>query len=557
MKAEGLDDASISRENVLRRGAKCVKGLDARRSNIYIAASIKELIKGSLGPEGRDKLIVNPKEGPALTSDGYIMLRRMKELADHPVVNILYEATFAMKNEYGDGKKSILILAGELLKKAYTMIGKKIHPAIIVEGYSKAASKALEALREMSEPLSTHDVDGLRSLAKTAMCGGLSDVEAERLAELAAHTIQRLSFGSSKASSLELDMVKLISIPGGAVSDSELVEGVVIKNDVLHQNMPRRVENAGIALMTMPLEMKKVTYTHDGAKLEILTPENWTQFLDEERKCMLGLVEALEKAGAKLVLTQWDIDNYVQYELAERGIMAAERVKEEDLLLVAKATDAKLIKEQGAVSPEFIGFAGLVEEKRVQGTRPAERRWIFIRNCRNPRSATIIVRGVVEERNKEVGRSLKNALRVLKAFLEEGAIVGGAGSTEMELSFRLRSWARGLPGKEQIAALAFADALEEIPAILAENLGLDPLETVMKLRAEHHAGKKWAGVDARKRTICEDVLKEGIIEPYPLKAQVIKTAAEISTLLLRIDDQIYASRSREARKPREIPQDKR
>jgi len=552
-----LDSASISCENVLRRGAKCVRGLDARRSNLYIAASINELIKSSLGPEGRDKLIVDSKEGLAVTSDGYIMLRRMKELADHPVVNLLYEAAFAMKNEYGDGKKSILILAGELLEKAFTMISRRMHPAIIVEGYSKAASKALEALREMAEPLRVHDNAGLHSLAKTAMCGGLSEVESERLAELAVQAMRRLTVGSSKTSAVELDMLKLISIPGGSISDSELIEGVVIKNDVIHQNMPRRVVNAGVALMTMPLEMKRVTYTHDGAKLEILSPEKWTQFLDEERKHMLRLVEDLEKAGARLVLTQWDIDNYVQYELAKRGIMAAERVKDDDLLLLAKATNATLIKDQNDVSPEYIGFAGMVEEKRVQGTRPAERRWIFIKNCRNPQSVTIIVRGVVEERNREVGRSLKNALRVLKAFLEDRAIVGGAGSTELELSIRLRSWARGLPGKEQIAALAFADALEAIPAILAENIGLDPLDTVMNLRAQHSAGKKWAGVDAKKRAICEDALKEGIIEPHTLKAQVLKTAAEISTLLLRIDDQIYASKEREARKPREpIPEKK-
>jgi thermosome len=519
---------------ILKEGTKRTVGRDALRSNIAAAKALAEVLKTSLGPRGLDKMLVDSFGDVTVTNDGATIVKEME--VQHPAAKLLVEVAKAQDAEVGDGTTSAVVLAGTLLAKAEELLDQDIHPSIIIEGYTKALKEALKILRESSISVNIEDRDTLRKIVKTTIAskyvGG--DIVADKLTEIAidaALTVAEPRPGGTKE--FRVDDVKIEKKKGGNVLDTQLVYGIVLDKEVVHPGMPRRVEKARIALLDAALEVEKPEIT---AKINITSPEMIKAFLDEEAKMLKEMVDKIAEVGANVVICQKGIDEVAQHFLAKRGIMAVRRVKRSDLEKLERATGGKIVSSIRDLKPEDLGYAELVEERKVGNDK-----MVFVEGCKNPRAVTILVRGASDMVLDEIERSIKDALNVLRNIMRVPRIVPGGGAAEIEVAIKLREFASKIGGKEQLAIEAFASALEEIPMILASSAGKDPLEVLMELRKMHAEGKKNAGIDVITAEIVEDMSTRNVIEPLLVKEAMIKTAAEAALAILKIDDIIAAS----------------
>jgi thermosome len=516
---------------ILKEGTSRTVGRDAQRANIMAVRTIAEAVKSSLGPMGMDKMLVSSFGDVTITNDGATILKEMD--VQHPAAKMMVEVAKAQDSEVGDGTTTAVVLAGELLKNSEELLDQDVHATIIMDGYRKAMNKALELLDQIAKPVDPMDRDILKQAALTTLSGKAAVAASrELLADLSVKAILEVARKVGDKYAVDVDDVKVEKKRGESLAETQLIKGLVIDKEVVHPGMPKRVEKAKIALLECPLEIEKTEMT---AKINITNPEQMKAFLDEEVRMLRNMVEKIASVGANVVLCEKGIDDAAQHFLAKKGILAARRIKHSDMEKLAKATGGKAVTSIEDLSPNDLGEAELVEERKV-----GDEKMIFVEGCKNPKAVAILIRGSSDMSIKEAERSVHDALCVVRNIVQEPKIVPGGGAIETELALRLKDWARSLAGREQLAALKFAEALEAIPCILAENAGLSPIDIMVKLRAEHEKGNVSAGINLKDGTIA-DMYALNVVEPVSVKKQAIKSATEAALMILKIDDVIAAS----------------
>ena len=518
---------------VLKEGSGRSRGRDAQHANIMAAQIVAETVKSALGPKGMDKMLVDSSGDVTITSDGRTILDKMD--VQQPAAKMMVEVAKTQDAEVGDGTTTVVIVASELLGKAEDLMSKGVHPIVIIEGYSKAASKALETLEKIAIPVKPTGKEFLKKVAATSMASKLVSENKEQLAEIAVEAVLNVAQKVGDDYVVDLDDIMVEKKPGESVTETKLVEGLVLDKEVVHSGMPKRVEKAKIALLGSALEVKKTEF---DAKINIERPEQMESFLREEENMLKAMVEKIVTAGANVVICQKGIDDMAQHFLARKGILAVQRGKESDMKKLGKATSGKIVTNLEGLTKSDLGYAELVEERKIGNDK-----MIFVEGCKNPRSVAILIRGGTERFLDEAERSVHDALCVVRDVVQEPKILAGGGSPEMEIARTLRGYAGSLPGREQLAVQSFAEAVESVPLTLGENAGLDPIDILTELRARHEKGEKWAGVDVFAGKI-EDMWKLGVYEPLAVKKQIIKSATEAATMILRIDDVIAAGKMR-------------
>lgn len=517
---------------ILKEGATQTKGRDAQKNNIAAAKLIAEVVKSSLGPRGMDKMLVDGLGDVTITNDGATILKEID--VQHPAAKMMVEISKATDNEVGDGTSSVVVLAGALIEKAEELIAKDVHPTIIVDGYRKSALKSLEILNHLAQKIDGGNKSELVKVAKTSMQTKLVSKESDALSELVVNATLEVSEPNESGYSVDIDDVKVEKKAGGSLRDTKLIKGIVLDKEVVHGGMPKRVEKAKIALINSALEIEKTEF---DAKININSPDQMKMFLEEENKMLKNMVDRIISSGANVAICQKGIDDVAQHYLAKSNILAVRRVKESDMTKLSRATGARTVNNLEDLSSKDLGLADLVEERKVETDK-----WVFIEGCKHPKAVTILIRGGSQRVVDEAERSIHDALMVTKDVMEKPLIVAGGGSPESFVAGKLREWSSTLSGREQLAADKFAESLEVIPLALAENAGMDPIDTLTELRSKQAKGSKWSGIDARSAKIV-DMSKLDIVEPLSVKEQIIKSATEVASMILRIDDVIASSKS--------------
>ncbi len=508
---------------ILDKDKTRTKGKEALGFNITAAKAIADAVRTTLGPKGMDKMLVNPVGDMVITNDGAAILHEMD--IKHPAAKMMVEIARTQEDKAGDGTTSAVVLAGELLNKAKTLIEQNVHPTNITNGYGLASIKALEILDELA--INSSD-NVLENIARTALTGKSADLALEPLVQLCVKAASAVKEGGKINVK---DNINIIHQRGGSIKDTKFVHGLVIDKARAHKNMPRKVENARIAVLDTGIEVEK---TKTASKLNISSPELLSEARLEESRLVDEKVGALAKSGANVVFTEKGIDDIAMHYLAKRSIFAVRRCKEEEIKKLVKATRARVVSKVDGVEDSDLGKAELVEERGVGNYK-----MIYIEGCENPKAVSILIYSGAEHVADEIERALDDALRVVGDVIEDSKIVAGGGSPEIELAMRLRSYATTLGGREQLAVLAYADALEEIPKGIAENAGLDAIDALAELRNIHSTGIRTAGLDISTGK-AEDMLELGIIEPLRVKTQMIKSATDAANMILRIDDILMA-----------------
>jgi archaeal chaperonin len=520
---------------ILREGTRENKGKEAQKNNLTAAKLVAEVVKSSLGPRGMDKMLVDSLGDVTITNDGATILKEID--VQHPAAKMVVEVAKSVDNEVGDGTTSSVIFTGSLLEKAEELIDKNVHPSVIVDGYTAASIEALRTLDKIAIKVKTDDRDLLAKIANTSMYSKLVSEDSPVLSKIVVDATQMIAELNEKTKTLKVDLdnIKVEKKAGGSMQDTSLIKGIVLDKEVVHSGMPKRIEKAKIALINSPLEIEK---TEMSAEIRISDPQQMQMFLEEENNMLRAMVEKVKSSGATVLLCQKGIDDLAQHYLAKDGILAVRRVKESDMLKLTKATGARLVNNIDDLSSKDLGTADVVEERKVENDK-----WVFIEGCKNPKAVTILVRGGSQRVVDEADRSLHDALMVMKDVLEKPFIVAGGGAPEAYIATHIRNWSSNLEGREQLAVIKFAEALETIPISLATNAGMDPIDTMAELRAKQNKGMKWTGVNVRSTTVSE-MFKQNILEPVVIKEQIIKSATEAACMLLRIDDVIASSKSK-------------
>ena len=508
---------------ILDRDKTRTQGREALGYNITAAKAIADAVRTTLGPKGMDKMLVNPVGDMVITNDGASILREMD--ITHPAAKMMVEIARTQEDKAGDGTTSAVVLAGELLNKARILVERNVHPTVITRGYSLAQVKALEILDELA--IEAKD-DVLEKIARTALTGKSADMSLEPLVELCVKTA--LSIKESGRVNVK-ENINIIHQRGGSIKDTKFIHGVVIDKARAHKNMPKRVEKAKIAVLDTGIEVEK---TKTASKIHITSSDMLSEARLEESRLVEERVEALAKSGANVVFTEKGIDDTGMHYLTKKGIFTVRRCSGEEIKKIVKATGARVVSMVDGVEEEDLGYADVVEERGVGNYK-----MIYVEGCKNPKAVSILIYSGAEHVAEEVERALDDALRVVGDVIEDGKMVAGGGSPEIELAMRLRSYATTLQGREQLAITAYAEALEEIPKGIAENAGLDAIDVIAELRSAHSKGEKTAGLNILTGK-AEDMLKLGIVEPLRVKTQIIKSATDAANMILRIDDILTA-----------------
>jgi len=517
---------------LLKDGASQTKGREAQKNNIAAAKIIAEIVHTSLGPRGMDKMLVDSLGDVTITNDGATILKEID--VQHPAAKMLVEISKSTDNEVGDGTTSAVVLAGALLEQAESLLLQDVHPTVIVDGYRKAATKAKQCLRDIADQVTANEKSVLLKIAKTAMQTKLVRKDSDQLADIVVKAILAAAKKDGKNFTVDIDDIKVEKKAGGSIPDSSILRGIVLDKEVVHSGMPKKVNQAKIALINTALEISK---TETDAKINISNPQQLKSFLDEENNMLKTMVDKVLASGATVLFCQKGIDDTSQHYLAKAGILCVRRVKESDLTKLAKASGARIVTNLDDLFEKDLGTANLVEERKIE-----EDRWVFIEGCKHPKSVTLLLRAGSQRVVDELERSVHDALMVVKDVMELPSVVAGGGAPETYAATKIRSWSKSLEGREQLAAEKFADALESIPLSLAENAGMDPIDTLASLRSRQIKGDIWTGIDAMKGRVTN--MKSGeIIEPLAVKIQIISAAAEAACMLLRIDDVIATAKS--------------
>ena len=517
---------------LLKDGSTETKGRDAHKNNIAASKIVSEIVRTSLGPRGMDKMLVDSLGDVTITNDGATILKEID--VQHPAAKMLVEISKTTDNEVGDGTTSAVVLAGSLLENAETLLNQNVHPTIIVDGYRKAAKQAVAFLTDITQSVAPDNRDTLTGVARTSLQTKMVRKDSQQLAGMAVDAVLAVAESRDDTYDVDIDDIKVEKKGGGSIADSELIQGVILDKEIVHGGMPRQVDNARIALVNSALEINK---TETDAKINISDPGQLKVFLDEENRMLKSMVDKIIASGANVVLCQKGIDDMAQHYLAKAGVLAVRRIKESDLTKLARATGTRIVTNLDDLADTPLGEAALVEERKIE-----EDKWVFIGGCRNPKSVSILLRGGSQRVVDEAERSMHDALMVVRNVMLNPMVVAGGGAPETYVTTGLRSWAASMDGREQLAAEKFADSLEAIPLALAENAGMDPIDTLTSLRSRQVKGQKWTGIDVMNARVA-DMKESQIVEPLAVKVQVITAASEAACMLLRIDDVITSAKS--------------
>ena len=525
---------------ILKEGTQRDSGKKATQNNIAAAKAIAEAVRSTLGPKGMDKMLVDSMGDVIITNDGVTILKEVE--VQHPAAKMIVEIAKTQDSECGDGTTTAVILAGELLKNAEELMDKGVHPTAISNGYRRASNESLELLDKISRKVSRSDVKTLKSIAITSMTGKSSEANAEFLADLTVNSIKAVAESKDK-NKVEVDRsnIKIQKKQGGSIADTEQVSGIIMDKEPVHTDMPRNVKKARVALIDAPLEIKK---TEIESKIQINDPSQIQAFLDQEESTIKKMVDTISKSGANVLICQKGIDDLAQHFLAKNNIMAIRRAKKSDIDALSKATGGKIISNIDSMSKKDLGFAGLVEVRKI-----GDDDMTFVTGCKNPKAVSILVRAGSEHVADEIERNLDDAIGVVSLVYKDGKIVTGGGAAEIELALKLRKFAPRVGGREQMAIEAFANAIEVVPSTLAENAGLDVIDTLMGLRKSHtkKGRNQHAGLDAFTGKVV-NMQSRNVVEPLRVKTQAVSSATDVATMILRIDD-VIASKQPEGPEP--------
>ncbi|MCS7124137.1 MAG: TCP-1/cpn60 chaperonin family protein [Candidatus Bathyarchaeota archaeon] len=528
---------------ILKEGTARSRGREAQRNNIMAARIIGEVLKTTLGPRGMDKMLIDSLGDITITNDGAAILDEIE--VEHPAAKMMVEVAKTQDDMVGDGTTTAVVLASELLKRAEELLDQNIHPTIIVSGYRKAAQKAIEVINRIAKPVDIEDRETLRKVALTSMASKAVGPAKEHLAEIAIDAVKQIVEQRGDRRVADIDNIQIIKKTGKGLFETQLVRGVIIDKEVVHPGMPKKAENAKIALLDCPLEIEKTEFS---AEIRIRDPSQMKAFLDQETQMLKEMVEKIKTTGANVVFCQKGIDDMAQHFLAKEGILAARRVKQSDMEKLARATGGRIVTDLDDLTPQDLGTAGLVEERKI-----GEDKMIFVEDCKNPRSVAILIRAGLERMVDEAERAMTDALSVVSDVIENSKIVAGGGAVETEIAKELRDYAAKVGGREQLAIEAFADSIEIVPRTLAENAGLEPIDIIVELRAAHEKTDGYLmGVNVFTGKI-ENMYNNGVVEPAIVKEQAIKSATEAASMILRIDDVIAASKPKEEKEKEKTP----
>ncbi len=514
---------------ILPEGTSRTRGREAQKNNIAAAKLVADAVRTTLGPKGMDKMLVDSLGDVTITNDGATILSEMQ--IEHPAAKMMVEVAKTQDEAVGDGTTTAVIIAGELLREAEKLLEQQIHPTVITKGFRLAKFKALEIIDKLSEKVSIEDEKTLKKIANTAMTGKSAERASEKLTDISVKAVKRIAEVKEGKAIIDTDNVKIEKKQGGSMSDTELIDGIVLDKEVVHSGMPKRIEKAKIALIDSALEVKEL---EGDAKINIDSPEKLQAFLDEEERSLKEMVDRVVKSGADVVFCQKGIDDMAQHYLAKANTLAARRVKKSDMDKLSRATGAKIVTNTKDLVRSDLGYAGLVDEKKIAGDE-----MIFVEKCREPKAVTILIRGGSEHVVDEVERAMEDAVKGVAASLELGKVVPGGGAVEIQIAKQLRKYAESFKGREQLAVNAFANSMEIVPKSLAENGGLDPIDKLAQLRSEHEKNRLSSGLDIFTGSV-NNMLTLGVIEPLKIKLQAIKSASEVAEMILRIDDMISA-----------------
>jgi thermosome len=510
---------------VLSEESQRTSGKDAQSMNITAGKAVAEAVRTTLGPKGMDKMLVDSTGSVVVTNDGVTILDEMD--IEHPAANMIVEVAQTQEDEVGDGTTTAVVISGELLSKAEDLLDQDIHATILAQGYRQAAEKAKEILEDMAIEVSADDTDILQQIAATAMTGKGAENAKDTLAELVVDAVRAVA----DEEGVDTDNVNVEKVVGGSIDTSELVEGVIVDKERVHDNMPYAVEDADIALLDTAIEVPE---TELDTEVNVTDPDQLQQFLDQEEKQLKEMVDKIAEAGADVVFCQKGIDDMAQHYLAQEGILAVRRAKKSDVKALSRSTGARVVSNIDDITEEDLGFAGSVAEKDIGGDQR-----IFVEDVEDAKAVTLILRGGTEHVVDEVERAVEDSLGVVSVTLEDGQVLPGGGAPETELALGLRDYADSVGGREQLAVEAFADAIDVVPRTLAENAGLDPIDSLVDLRSKHDGGDTTAGLDAYTGEVV-DMEEDGVVEPLRVKTQAVESATEAAVMILRIDDVIAA-----------------
>jgi thermosome len=518
---------------ILKEGTSRSRGKDAQRNNITAVKIIAEVVKSTLGPRGMDKMIVDSMGDITITNDGAAILKEID--VEHPAAKMIVEIAKTQDDMVGDGTTTSVVFAGELLKKAEELLDQNIHATIIIGGYRKAAQKCMEVLDKIGTTVDLDDKETLKKVAVTSMGGKTIGAATEHFAEIAAEAVKGIAEKRGDRWIADVDNILIVKKEGKSLQDTELVRGVILDKEAVHAGMPKRVQKAKIALVNVPLEIKK---TETSAEIRIRDPAKITAFLDRETNMLKDMVEKIKKAGTNVLVCQKSIDDTAQHFLAKEGILAVRRAKESDMDKLSRASDGKIVNNLDDLKPEDLGHAELVEDRKI-----GEDKMVFVEGCKDPRAVSILIRAGLTRMLDEAERAIHDALSVVADVIEKNKVVAGGGAVEAELSKELRNYAVTVGGREQLAIEAFAESLEIIPKALAENAGLEKIDILVALRSAHEKPKgKYIGVDVYTGKVA-NMYEKDVIEPLSVKEHAIKSAAEAASMILRIDDVIAGGKT--------------
>ncbi len=512
---------------ILKEGTKRERGKGAQSNNIMAARAISDAVKSTLGPKGMDKMLVDSMGDVVVTNDGATILKEID--VEHPAAKMIVEVAKSQDEECGDGTTTAVILTGELLKYAGDLLDQNIHPTVICGGYKIAAEKAIETLNKLAIPIKAGDKKTLKDIAMTSMASKSASSEKDILAEVVVDAVTDVAEKIGSKTLVDLDNIQIQKKQGGGIANTEIIKGIILDKERVHEGMPRHIKNAKIALVNAALEVKK---TEVDARIQIQDPTQLQAFLDEEEGMIRKMVDSVKKSGANVLICQKGIDDIAQHFLAKAGIYTVRRAKKSDMEKLSKATGAKIVANLDGLTSKDLGHAGNVEEKKI-----GDDKMTFITDCKNPKAVSILIRGTTEHVIDELERGLHDALSVVKVALEDGKMTAGGGAVATAISMTLRDYAPSIGGREQMAIEAFANAIEVVPKTLSENAGLDPIDMMLAVRRAHKKGNKNAGINVLGGKV-DDMLKNKVIEPLRVSLQEIQASSEAATMILRIDDVI-------------------